>query len=188
MSSTLTERRFGVLTNLVEPSRDENSRRADFQNDHFPRQRPSLGKRVSRALARFLVTFCIGVAATLAWLSYGDAAREMIASSSPQLGWLAPHPAPAQTSPNVIAPAAPADPSLVQQQLNAISLGLGLVRQSVDQLAAQLTAGQEQMAREITLLRAVEQQLVDKISLPPPRQAAAPTRVPPTPTQQPPVR
>jgi hypothetical protein len=191
MSSTLTERRFGVLTNLAEPSMDENSRRADFKNDHFPSQRPSLGERASRALARFLVTFCIGVAATLAWLSYGDAAREMIASSSPQLGWLAPHPAPAQTPPNVITPAAPVDPSLVQQQLNAISLGLGAVRQSVDQLAAQFTAGQAQMAQEITLLRAVEQQLVDKMSVPPPRPAAAPTRKPvpptPTPTQQPPA-
>ena len=26
----------------------------------------------------FLITFCIGVAATLGWQSYGDAAREMI--------------------------------------------------------------------------------------------------------------
>ena len=38
----------------------------------------------------FLITFCIGVAATLTWQSYGDAAREMIANSSPELSWLAP--------------------------------------------------------------------------------------------------
>jgi hypothetical protein len=61
MSSTLTRRRFGVLTDLAAPSIDESSRRADFSNN-----RPSLGKRASRGLARFLVTFCIGVAATLA--------------------------------------------------------------------------------------------------------------------------
>src|SRR6266566_951875 len=128
MSSTLSRTRSEFSTDpwSTEPSVDAPLRPADLKNDRFPSKRPSLGKRVSRALARFLVTFCIGVAATLAWLSYGDAAREMIASSSPQLGWLAPHPAPAQTSPNMIAPAAPADPSLVQQQLNAISLGLGL--------------------------------------------------------------
>src|SRR5215831_18416340 len=50
----------------------------------------SLGKQASFALARFLITFCSGVAATLAWQSYGDAARKMFASSSPQLGWSAP--------------------------------------------------------------------------------------------------
>ena len=67
--------------------------------------RPSLGKRASRTLARFLITFCIGVAATLAWQSYGDAARQMIANSYPPLGWLAPQSAPvAQTAPNMVAP------------------------------------------------------------------------------------
>ena len=54
----------------------------------------SLGKQASLALARFLIAFCIGVAATLAWQSYGDAGRKMIASSSPRLGSLPPHAAP----------------------------------------------------------------------------------------------
>jgi Bacterial protein of unknown function (DUF899) len=44
----------------------------------------------SRALSRFLIVFCGGVAATLAWWSYGDAARRIIASSYPQLRSLAP--------------------------------------------------------------------------------------------------
>jgi hypothetical protein len=44
----------------------------------------------SRALSRFLIVFCGGVAATLAWWSYGDAARRMIASSYPQFRSLAP--------------------------------------------------------------------------------------------------
>jgi hypothetical protein len=175
MSSTLTHRRFGVLTDLAAPSIDESSRRADFSNN-----RPSLGKRASGALARFLVTFCIGVAATLAWLSYGDSAREIIANSSPQLGWLAPKPAAPQATP-------PA--GLQQQQLNAISLGLGAMRQSVDQLAAQLTAGQEQMTREITMLRAAQQEIIDKISVtPPPAAAQTPKPVPLRPAQQPTVR
>src|SRR5262249_240870 len=51
---------------------------------------PSLGRRASRGLARFLIIFSIGIGATLAWQSYGDAARAMLANSSPQLGWLAP--------------------------------------------------------------------------------------------------
>src|SRR5262249_39339618 len=57
-------------------------------------QRPSLGKRAARGLVRFLIIFCTGVAATLAWQSYGDPAREMIANSYPQLSSLAPHAAP----------------------------------------------------------------------------------------------
>jgi Bacterial protein of unknown function (DUF899) len=43
----------------------------------------------SRALSRFLIVFCGGVAATLGWWSYGDAARSMIASSYSQLRSLA---------------------------------------------------------------------------------------------------
>src|SRR6266566_3898978 len=66
----------------TEPSVDATLRPANLKDDRLPSKRPSPGKRASRALARFLITFCIGVAAILAWQSYGDAAREMIASSS----------------------------------------------------------------------------------------------------------
>ena len=45
-------------------------------------------------LTRILITICVGVAAILAWQSYGDAARQFIASSYPQAGWLAPRTAP----------------------------------------------------------------------------------------------
>ena len=51
---------------------------------------PSSLKQASFALARFLIAFCSGVAATLAWQSHGDATRRMIASPSPQLGWSSP--------------------------------------------------------------------------------------------------
>ncbi len=119
---------------------------------------------------RFLITFCVGVAAALAWQSYGDAAREMIASSYPQLGWLAPQAAVAQTVPD---PSAAATPSLDGQEFKAISLNLAAVRQRVDQLAAV----QEQMTRDFTTkLQAAEQEILDKISAPPPQPAAAPAR------------
>jgi hypothetical protein len=151
----------------------------DLKNDRFSSKRPSLGKRASGALVRFLITFCIGVAATLAWQSYGDAAREMIANSSPQLGWLAPQAAPlAQTVSDMVAPAAPAAPSPDMQQLKEMSLGLAALRQSVDQLAARLAAGQQQMAGDIATLQAAEQDILHKISAPPPRPAAAPARKP----------
>jgi hypothetical protein len=141
-----------------------------------PRKRPG----------RFLVAVGIGVAGTLAWQSYGDAAREVIASSYPQLGWLAPQAAAAQAAPTTIAAATA---SLDQQELKTVALGVAAVRQRVDQLAAQVAAGQEQMTRDFTAkLHAVEQDILDKIS-PAPPPVAAPARKPvPSPAQAAPLR
>ena len=44
-------------------------------------------KRGSRRFARFLVAICIGVAGTLAWQSYGEAIKQIIATRAPELGW-----------------------------------------------------------------------------------------------------
>jgi len=140
--------------------------------------------RNRRSFTRILITFCVGVAATLAWQSYGDAAREIVARSYPQLGWLAPQSAIAQTVPDTIVPPAASPDS---QELKAISLGLAAVRQRVDQLAA----GQEQMTRDFTTkLQAAERQILDKmISVPPLQSVAAPVRKPvPSPSQAAPLR
>jgi hypothetical protein len=103
-----------------------------------------------RALTRFLITFCIGVAASLAWQSYGDAAREMIASSYPQLGWLARQPAPiTHNGPDVIALSTQAARSPDREQLGTISLDLDAMRQSVDRIAASIAVVQERMTRSI---------------------------------------
>ncbi len=129
--------------------------------------RSSPRKRASFALARFLVTFCIGVAATLAWQSYGDAARGMIARSSPRLGWLAPQAASVVQT----VPAASAGPSPDLNQLKAISRDLDVVRQSVDKLAA-----------EINKVRVAKQD-TDRTSAPPSAPTGAAVRKP-----APPVR
>jgi hypothetical protein len=134
--------------------------------DRFPITRPSLGRRALRVL----ITFCIGVAATLAWQSYGNAVREMVANSSPQqFGWLAPAAPIAQAAP---ATSGASPPNL--DQLAAISRSLTAVRQSVDQLAA----GQQQMTREITKLQATKQDTLDKTPAPPPTSIGAPARKP----------
>src|SRR6516164_4724379 len=74
-------------------------------------------KPAKTGLARVLIVFCLGVATTLAWQSYGDAARAMIANSSPQLAWLAPQTAPVEpATAHVPAPAA-AMPELQQLAL-----------------------------------------------------------------------
>src|SRR5262249_33944378 len=142
-------------------------RRADSKD-----KQPSLHKRAARGLARVLIIFTMGIAATLAWQSYGDATREMIASSYPQLGWLAPETVPAETTPETtssIVPATNSDsqekavasettpeitspialaPTSDSQEIKAISMNLAAVRQSVDQLAAR----QQQMANDIATL------------------------------------
>jgi hypothetical protein len=102
-------------------------------------QEPVLG----HALTLFLIAFCAGVVATLVWQSYAGAAREMIASTSPRLGWLAP---PA-------AEAVPAVPSPDQEILKAISFDITGVRQHLDEIATQLTVDHEQMTRDLTGVR-----------------------------------
>jgi hypothetical protein len=152
--------------------------------------------RGSRGLARYLVAFCIGVAATSAWQSYGEATKQIIATRAPELGWspeakqmiaswvqrlgwtkppagpenTAVQAAPvAQTAPETVAPKAPAAPSLDPEQVHQIALDVAGLRQNVEQLSA----SQDQMAREMRLEMArLETDLVNillKIPEPPPQ-------------------
>jgi hypothetical protein len=189
----------GSLT--IKPSGDVPTvQPADLRTDQFSGRPRSFAKRTSLALARFLITFCIGVGATLAWQSYGNTAREMIANASPQLAWLALPAAPvaqdpAETVPPAEPAGAPALASSAQQQLSPVSLDLDGVRQSVDRVAAnqdqltrtigQLVAGQEQMTREIAKLQSIEQYILYKNSEPPPRPAAPPAAAAPRPAARP---
>jgi len=137
--------------------------------------RPSLGKRVSRRLVRFLIVFSVGVGTTLAWQSYGDAARAMIATSWPQLATLAPEPVSDSQPAPTAAPQATASPELQQlkedlaqlkqelQQLKEIPAALASLRQSVDQLAG----SQQEIAGTIAKLAAQK-------PASPPRPAPAP--------------
>jgi pyruvate/2-oxoglutarate dehydrogenase complex dihydrolipoamide acyltransferase (E2) component len=179
MNSTfsLTQSEFPTRPVAARPTADEMTR----SSIDATIMRPSLAKRALRKLVRFLVVFGIGIATTLAWQSYGDTARAMIANSSPQLGWLAPQTPPvASTAPEVVAPAAAASPDLQQ-----LVLGLASVRQSADQLAAQLAASQGQMGSEIAKLQADQQKILHKLSAASPRPAAAPAPKP-TPVTPPP--
>src|SRR5258707_9826030 len=133
---------------------------ADLRTDQFKSER--LGKRIRFALAP--ITFCIGVVATLAWLSYGDAARRTIANSFPRLGWSVPQAAPVtQNNPDIIAPTASAAPFPDQQQLDAISLDLDAVRQSVDRISTSVAAGQEQMTHSVDRIAASQEQMTRNV-------------------------
>jgi hypothetical protein len=43
--------------------------------------------RRSRGIVRYLGAMGIGVAATLAWQSYGETTKQTIATKAPELGW-----------------------------------------------------------------------------------------------------
>jgi hypothetical protein len=163
----------------IEPSDEPPPVRPATLEDWFLNGQPSLRKRAPRALSRFLIPFCTGVAATSAWWSYGDAVRQMIASWYPQLGWLAPQAGPVtQNAQDIITFAAPATPPF-DQQLNAMSLDLTAVRQSIDRIAA----GQEQITRSIdqiapSIATAQEQMTPNSdqnIAQSPPTKATGPT-------------
>jgi hypothetical protein len=112
------------------------------------------------AFVRFMILFFIGVVTTLAWQSYGNAARRMVARLTPGLGWLAPPGAPAAPSASGSrepGPAAGASPD----QLAALSRSLAAVRQSVDRLAA-----------DVAKLQAAKQ-------VPPARTSGPPAAAPP---------
>src|ERR1700686_4957095 len=100
---------FSAGPRVTDSSLDATLRPADLNN--VPTDRPSLGRRISRNIARFLVTACIGVAATLAWQSYGGTAKQMIANSAPQLSWLLSLPAMNPPSGGEIAVEQPSPPA-----------------------------------------------------------------------------
>src|SRR6267378_1425789 len=129
---------------------------ADVKNDR------SLGgrRRALHTLSSLPIAFCIGVAATLAWQSYGDAAREIIANAHPQLGWLVPQGEPVtQNAADTVTVAGPAAPAFDQQQLNAMSTDIETVRQSIDRIVPGIVAGQEQMARSIDRIAATQEKM-----------------------------
>lgn len=117
----------------------------------------------------FLIMVFIGVAATLAWQSYGNVARELIANSSQVLGRLAPQPL-TQVAPSQVTPTESAIPTSDLQQLRAALLDLAAMRQSVEQLAAR----NQELAGDIATMQAAQQNILRKVSTPAaplPRQA-----------------
>jgi hypothetical protein len=131
-----------------------------------PNERSSVGKRASIPLVLFLIIFCIGAAAALAWQSYG--AREMVASSYPQVSGLAPQAEPVpRNAPDVIGLASRAAPSPDQQQPNAILLDLDAVRQSIDRLATSIASNQGRMTSSADRMATTQEQIargVDQIA------------------------
>ena len=150
----------------------------------------AMKKRGSRRFGRYLVAILIGVAATLAWQSYGESAKQIIATRAPELGWspeakqmiatsiqwigwTKPPAGPEKQAPPV-AQTAPTTPSLDPGQVQQMTQNLATLRQTVEQLAG----GQDQVAREIARLEAAVAELIAKIPEPPAQPSVAPARKP----------
>jgi hypothetical protein len=149
-------------------------------------------RRGSRRFTRFLVAICIGVVGTLAWQSYGEAikqiiairapelgwspeSKQMIASSIQWLGWTKPPVGPENTTAETVASTSkePATPSL--QQIQELRADIAGMRQTLEtelahmrEAVVHLTASQELIVREIEELQATI----------PPQPSAAPEHKP----------
>jgi hypothetical protein len=178
------EAEFSAGSRVAEPSLDETLPLSKLVDGRSTREGPSFGRRALRRVSRFLLTACIGVAATLAWQSHGDAARQIVADWAAQRGWSSwlslvglpsdldvarrqvTPPAPVQvpitepTQPETIAAAPPSAP-----QLEAMAQDSAAIRQKLEQLAA----GQEQLAQDIVKLQNTVQEIEEKGLVPAPR-------------------
>jgi hypothetical protein len=128
---------------------------ADVKNDRFAGGQPSPSEETSRPLSSILISFCIGVAATLTWQSYSDAARQIIATWSPQLGWLAPQAFAPQITPNTVE-------QLITRIADRIVTSIAATQEPIVRTVDQLTAGQEDLTREIIKLEAISQYSLSK--------------------------
>ena len=170
---------FSAGLQVVEPSIQVSSGASSYQ---FVRNRPSIGRRISRNSAHFFIAALIGVGATFAWQSHGNEAKEMVRTWAASLGWLSSvstaklPPAVAaeqagsipasqestqaaalpQSVPVTEGPSPPTtatSPELVKQPEEAMKRDLAGVRDSEEQLPAK----QEPAAQNIATLQAVEE-------------------------------
>jgi len=142
---------------------------------------------------RYLVAICIGIAGTLAWQSYGEATKQIIATTAPELGWSpeakqmiaswvqqlgwTKSPAGSEKQGAPVAQTAPTTSFLDPEKVQQMAQNLVAVREAVEQLAA----GQDQTKREIVRMESSLIDMLVKIPEPPPPVAPArkPTPTPP---------
>jgi hypothetical protein len=107
---------------------------------------PSLIRRMLVTVIRFVVTLLIGIGSTLAWQSYGEVARGMVATRAPTLArWLPPT-------------GLPASAGMAQPAYN-----LETLRLNIEQLAAR----QDLMAQSFATLLAIEMDIRQKMAFTP---------------------
>ena len=142
------------------PSPDR-SDRPSLENNAPHRVKQPVGRRISRAFARYLFAVLVGVGGTLAWQSYGDLGRTtMIKAWAPWLAEVLPGSTSKPTSPVAAAEV---------EQLKPIATDLAAVKHTLEQLAAnqdQLTRTQQQITQSVAALQVTEQELTEKVAAP----------------------
>ena len=149
------------------------------ESDNQNSGRRSIGRRVSRAFARYLIVFLFAIGLTVAWRSHGDDAMEMVRTEVPSLAWLLPVSTAKPSPDSQASAAAPVTSDELVEQLKPLAFELANVQRSVKELSVkveQLGVKVNQMSQSI-VLQSVEQKL------PPPPQVH---RVPPPKPPQPP--
>jgi hypothetical protein len=140
-------------------------------------------RRSPGGFARYLLAMCIGVAVLLAWQSYSEAARQLIAGWVPQLGWSKTPVVAENTAAKPFVPGtqqalkAPVAPSIDPEQVHQIASDVAAQRQTMVEIAA----GQDQLAHVVDRLQgavdrlqgAVSEILVKMPEPPPPPPVAA---------------
>ena len=146
-------------------------------------------RRGSRGFGRFLLAVLIGVAATLAWQSYGEVPKQIIAAKAPELGW-SPETKqmiaswvqqfgltrpPASPESTAVRPSLPAQVATVAQTVPAAVVPKALAAPSNDpeqvhqiavdlaalgQTVDQLAASQDQMVHQIDTLQTSNQEIL----------------------------
>src|SRR5215467_11359732 len=146
------------------------------------------GSRRPRGFRRYLIAILIGIAAALAWQSYGESAKQIIATRAPDLGW-SPEAkqmiatsiqwigwtsaGPEKQAPPVVQTAS-TTPSLDPGPVQQMTHNLAALRQAVELLAA----GHDQRARQMARLEAAVAELTAKIPESPAQPSVAPARKP----------
>ncbi len=163
MSTMPSPRQAFLAESLPIELSNEEARHFDPVNVDQFNELPVAGKPIWLAFAYFLIAVGIGVAGTLAWQYYNDAAREAIA-------------------PAAALKAISADVDALRWSVDRIANDTASSReqmiQSIDQLAAQLAPVQDQVTREVTGWQALQQYVPDKSSTPAPRPSATQTSKP----------
>ena len=139
------------------------------KSDQAERRPLSIGRRIFRTVIRFVVTLVIGIGGTLAWQSYGEVAREMVAVRAPTLARLLPPtgwPASASSNP---------------AQQPAAAYSLETLRLNIEQLAAR----QDQMAQSFAALLAIQVDMRQKMAFTPASAVAIPASSQPAAPVQP---
>jgi len=154
----------------------------DETSDRVRATENRIKRRSSRGFARYLVAICIGVAGTLAWQSYGEATKQIIATSAPelgwspeakqmiagwvqQLGWTKPPTGPENTAVQLSVPKTPQAAPLSQAGSETVAsisnapAAPSLDQQQVQRMEADIAAVQQTLEQRLTAVRAAVEQL-----------------------------